>query len=1159
MRKSFETRIEWNQVESLRFARSFAIATAVTLLLQPLTMTASATEPPASKTSLRFGNFFSSRHNPSHASKVLIVANDETSQDAPAKADSKKDKQKDSDKKDSKAEAKKVAAEKKSEDKAKKEATKTSEKIAKDAAEQAKKDKEQAKAKADAAEKAAKKIEPKKVDEKAAAKAKSTADDAKLKEAKKKKGWFNKPKDDDEIIVVEEEVIEGAPDAKKSIELKTTSGPAVKAIPVTGTQIIKPVAGAKPAAVINVAPVTPLTTTEVVVSDKPVLLPDNALVSVLQDISKSLGDAGETQGVQTADEKIIVSLARQLLDQSLGTGELKDNRILAPEHNNTAKNSMTTEAWASGDVIISDKLRGSVATVWGKRINGMLHVTIAGECQNKTLSNGEKVGEFIVVVKGRSPVKTGFDIQSQADVTYWIGALDAVSIDAACCRLKEKAAEGESESASPSKSVDVKGEVKKKSTIVLDTILTQRGLEYLRQLALYQEQLRLLAQQQAEAALVEHAVATTVDTGSGLGGDEVKSANRKSDDDDDDSDRIASHRANDDDDNKVAESKRSAADKASDASRKLASKNDSDDNDNRDDDDDNDRRNKKDNVVEVKPASDKNASLKVSKNSEASQKDLSTNAKSNDNNTPTIVAQPSNDKGWVVQKNNEQAASTNSDSPPKDLVPENGGESTYDKPSDKPVPSNTEPNNNGKGGETSSVSIDTNSNNNNNNNNNNNSGKLANSASNAEKNPTKKIVEKNSKSKDDRKGFKNAKKDDHINPDSPNTILVSPSSLNAGQTSASVTQSPEVSVTSTSNTNANSANITSTSGSTTIATDSAAKIDPAWKDDWSRDGGGGDAVKLTTSQASAYPNTTTSKVDTSGVPANAPSSTRIAMATPAPASASSRAWESPALNLAPRSPSLGAALLIPERAIAGQFLTVSVIAKDKQPERSVELSFNGATVSTDMQGQALYMIPEDMPPGETLHISLAERPEVSSRVVDILQTLDDGGTQKTPRIDKVSPFVANDGVLVIDGHDFDGLADKNRIVIDSTVETKVIASSPVQLRLLIPGKLQPGTHTVTINGTTLRSAPAKFDFIKVEVEQPDAKKAKSAMDRIIVRIRGTRQPVAVRVVNRSPDVIKVSKGDNILITTPGGNDNSSALGFKQLKKGDYKIEASIEI
>lgn len=319
--------------------------------------------------------------------------------------------------------------------------------------------------------------------------------------------------------------------------------------------------------------------------------------------------------------------------------------------------------------------------------------------------------------------------------------------------------------------------------------------------------------------------------------------------------------------------------------------------------------------------------------------------------------------------------------------------------------------------------------------------------------------------------------------------------------------------------------------------------------------GSGSATASSTTYGTSTPN------NTNNIASNI-SLTRISMASPvlAPASAtSSRNWESPAVNPAPKAPSLDAALLIPERAIAGQFLTVSVMTKDHQPERAVELSFNGATLATDLQGQVSYMIPDDMPPGQTLHIGLAERPELNPRVVDILQPLDDVSSQKAPRIDRVSQLVAADGVLVIDGHDFDGFANRNRIMIDNEEQAKVIAASPVQLRVLVPNKLSPGSHSVTINSTALRSTPAKFDFVKAEVMPDDLRKTKGILSKLVVRVQGTKQPVAVRVVNRTPDVIKMSKGDNVIVTTSGGTDNSYVVGVKQLKKGDYKIDTKIEI
>ncbi len=1125
--ESLETKIEWSGRETMRLARSLALATAVTLFSQPLIPSAFAKGETIAKPSTRVGNMFSKHRETTPASKILIVEkdDDDSDDDEAQKPDPKKEVKKEVDKKDAKEKAKEAADEKKAQEKAKKDAAKNSEKAAKDKAEDAKvKAKQQAKAKAEAeaAEKAKKgeKVEAKKPDDKAD-KAKVTADDAKANAAKKKKGWFNRPKgdkDDDEVVIVEEEVEVAEPAVSK---------PATPPVSKTTVVPTKPNTTAKPATV--AVPTT--TTAEVTPTEKPILLPDNALVSVLQDISKSLGEANEESGVESADDKVIVGLARQILDRSLGTGELKDNRILAPEQNNTAKNTMTTEAWASGDIIISDKLRGSVATVWGKRINGMLHVTIAGECQNKTLSNGEKVGEFIVVVKGRSPVKTGFDIQSQADVTYWIGALDKISIDAAYNRLKEKSAEGEGSTSSPTKSVDIKGEVKKKSTVVLETVLTRRGLAYLKALALYQAQQELLAQQLAEAAIVQQAVATAADTDSGVSGDEVRSSRRKSSEDNADEERVAKRsRADEDDEDDERAARRARFSPNEDEDGKVIAKRSNSSNH---DDDSKSGKNAEETTKKTTSADDEDTE-KVASRSKSSDDDnrVSRRSKASDDQDDKVSAR-SNSDGDDTKKISNKTKSSEDEDRRKDE------DNAKDKDNKRVVADSK-----------AAASDDSNRKNDKQNEDNK---RLALSDTEVKNNNAVIATPNDSSSKpnktDPSKANKAAGKTGKQNP-------------KTASTKGSKGSQP-ISLTRISDNDSNSISTTNSNGGASV---SLPKIEPTWKDDWSRDGG--DAM-LTTNQTSSYPGssatTTASAIGNSATAATgqaAPvetSSTRISMLSPGPASASSRAWESPALNLAPRSPSLEAALLCPERAIAGQFLTVSVVAKDKQPERAVELSFNGATISTDAQGQALYMIPEDMPPGQTLHISLAERPELSAKVVDILQQLDDGSTQRTPRIDKVSPFVSPDGVLVIDGHEFDGFGEKNKVLIDNGVEAKVIAASPVQLRVLIPAKITPGLHSVTINEANRRSAPAKFELVKADVENPDLRKNKGYVDRLVVRIHGTRQPVAVRLVNRTPDVIKVSRGDNLLLTTPGGTDNSSIIGVKQLKKGDYKVEASIEI
>ncbi|MBZ0189620.1 MAG: hypothetical protein K8F91_25460, partial [Candidatus Obscuribacterales bacterium] len=274
-----------------------------------------------------------------------------------------------------------------------------------------------------------------------------------------------------------------------------------------------------------------------------------------------------------------------------------------------------------------------------------------------------------------------------------------------------------------------------------------------------------------------------------------------------------------------------------------------------------------------------------------------------------------------------------------------------------------------------------------------------------------------------------------------------------------------------------------------------------------------------------------------------------------PASARSR-WESPAANMVTREPSLEAKVVIPERAIAGKFLTVSVLTSDNQPERAVELSFNGATLTTDNNGQAMFMVPEDAIPGKTLHVSLAARPELSPGVIDVLQPLVLSNQEKAPSLDKASRMVTSSKVLILDGHDFEGLSRHNKVQIDTLTEARVVAASPVQLRVALPDDLSAGTHKVTIDNNGAKSNAGSFEYIKAEIATEEKKKD---INKIIVTVKGTQNPVHVRLINRTPDVIKISKGDNLIVTTSGGSNNTYSIGVKRLKKGDYKVDARIEM
>ena len=819
----------------------------------------------------------------------------------------------------------------------------------------------------------------------------------------------------------------------------------------------------------------------------PKFVPDQALISVLSDVSKELAEADEDMGVEEDSERAIVDLAKKVLDAALAKEEMEINRILRPEHSKIAKTAMTTEAWASGEVKVSDDFRGSVAAVWGKRVNGLLNVTIAGNCQDEKLSNGKPVGQFIVVVSGSSPIKSGFDIQSRKDVEYWIGKLAKVRVDAACCNNQADAEDQEEsdDSNDSDSSASVEDELKKKSLIVLDAVLTERGLEYLQQLQEFRKrQAALLADREAaEVEALNESTPQELDSGKNIA--TGKNALNQLDDEEirEEAEVASAPKGN--------SSKYDEAELEEDleeleefialeqpAIQDLGTTNE-----------------RRQIASRHKGKASSNSEIRSQRTTEGKEKEDSKKSKTEEHSSAS-------------SRSEESAESPEADRDgydPKERVSKQHFDTDENEESDDVAVSDEDTKERSTAPDKNKKTVQVSKQPENDEDKTDSEEKAEKKEKNAKvvvkKKDTKSDIAEKAKSKDD------SEKEDG---DKPERIAKS-----------SFDEENDV------------------EKSTTDRNKEEEKV-----------------VKAAGTGSDESPET--KELFTTPLNASASSSTKktslVASSVPP---ISSRSWESPATSTITKQPSLGAVVHLPARAMAGKFLTVAVCSKEGKPEPSVELSFNGATLSTNANGQAIFMVPEDATPGRSLHVSLAARPELSPEVVDILQPLVVSQERQTPQVDKVTKVVTSDGILQIDGHDFFGIANKNRIDVDSIHEAKVLAASPVQLLVSVPDSVRPGSHSVNITTQGMKSNPGQFDYIKAEIE-PD-KLSKKILKNLVVTVKGTNKPVHVKIVNRTPDVLKIAKGNNVTITTSGGSENCYTLGVKQLKKGDYKIDTKIEM
>jgi hypothetical protein len=501
--------------------------------------------------------------------------------------------------------------------------------------------------------------------------------------------------------------------------------------------------------------------------------PDSALLSVLKDMTKELKEAEATRGIDDPAQRTVIDLVQEVMNKALNDAKFAPNRIVEGRGQDGSMPAMTTESWASGDVALSSSCHSSLAAVWAKRENGLLNITIAGRCLDRSTPGGKQIGEFIVIVNGRSSVEHGFDIQSQSNVHFWLGKISAVTVESDCNEVRKT----EPKTSANTSQADLQATFPidaSQDFMVLPAVLTERVRKY-----------------------------------SAMTNDLAKPNHDSSD-------------------------------------------------------------------------------------------------------PPTIAAQTSGfvasttlPNGMTVQELEKDYQRVLKELSSKQAV------------SSKPeLPSKQEP--------------------------------LSRQAqSDAEQTAKPTIL----------------------------SAFVLPSR----------------------------------------------KPEPQLSDTNSPKGSG--QLQFSATDGSIH------------------------------------------------LPSMDAFLIAPERALAGQTITVIVMDGKRNGEAFVELSLNGKTAVTDLNGQHTFIVPEDTTPGHSLNVTLAARPENSPTTVEIFQPLTVSAEKQAPKIEHVVPISSHLNTIVVDGHNFDGLAGNDRANIDGQFQGRILAASPVQLRINLPVNLLAGDHTlfVTCQGMTSNS------------------------------------------------------------------------------------------
>jgi len=246
----------------------------------------------------------------------------------------------------------------------------------------------------------------------------------------------------------------------------------------------------------------------------------------------------------------------------------------------------------------------------------------------------------------------------------------------------------------------------------------------------------------------------------------------------------------------------------------------------------------------------------------------------------------------------------------------------------------------------------------------------------------------------------------------------------------------------------------------------------------------------------------------------------------------------------------GAAVVLPQKLVAGQPATLAVLTADGRLAADAVVEFSGGErVTTDATGRATFPAPAE--PG----ILLAQLPGTSvGGSATVLAP-----TPKPPEgvhLDPVPRLVAQHDRFTVSGAGFRGQADANHVRLGDQ-PALVLAASPAAL-VILPGPhtpLGPTQLTIQAGGRSLVSTPTTLVALELSSEKP--RLAPKERGILVVHVRGADQPLEVEIRNLTPEVVKLLRGDLQRVTTRGGKDNAAVVEMKGLRAGDFSLSVRL--
>ncbi len=251
-------------------------------------------------------------------------------------------------------------------------------------------------------------------------------------------------------------------------------------------------------------------------------------------------------------------------------------------------------------------------------------------------------------------------------------------------------------------------------------------------------------------------------------------------------------------------------------------------------------------------------------------------------------------------------------------------------------------------------------------------------------------------------------------------------------------------------------------------------------------------------------------------------------------------------------------IILPSSIVAGAQATLAVLDSQGRllPGIVVELS-GGQKVTTDVTGRALFKAPGQ--PGTMVAKISGHGISESANVLASGDTGPPASSEAPPGRVSVASYphvVALHDRFSVEGSGFRGAADSNRVYLNGD-PCLVVASSPVSLVALSGTRVPVGDVTLRISVGGIDAGQFPVSVVLLEFSGPAEAVNAGSTGKLVLRARGTTEPLILEVRNASPGVIQLSNGNVQRIKTSGGDRNIAPVEVKFVTGGNYSVSARL--